>query len=213
LLRQLLADPSCSAVTVLARRALPLSAPKLTQHVVDFDRFEANRALLAVDDIYCCLGTTIKQAGSKQAFRTVDFEYPLAAARLGAELGARQYLVVTAVGANPKSRIFYSRVKGELEVALRELSFPQGLKVFRPSMLLGDRRESRPMERSAAIVMRAAAPLFTGAWMRYRAIEAGAVARAMRAAAAIAIPAQIVYEGDTLFALAQEAEQLDAPVS
>jgi uncharacterized protein YbjT (DUF2867 family) len=203
-LRLLLEDPDRGKVAVLTRRSLGLSSPKLVEHIVDFDDPKGHRGDLAADDVFCCLGTTIKKAGSEEAFRKVDHEYPLVAARRALEEGARQYLIVTAVGADPKSRIFYNRVKGEVEGALRDLPFREGVKLFHPSMLLGDRTESRPAERAAAAVMKVTGPLFAGALKRYRAIDASLVARAMVNAARHAEPGVKTYEGESLFAIAGE---------
>ena len=197
-------DPMYTAVTLLTRRALGLQADKVREEVVHFEQAESFRALVRVDDVFCCLGTTMKKAGSEEAFRKVDFDAPLAVARVAREGGAGQYLIVTAVGADPRSRVFYSRTKGEVESALRTLEFPCGLKIFRPSMLVGDRTEPRPAERMAMAVMRATRPVFVGAMARYRAIDAADVARAMLRAATqgSSSSAVEVYEGERLFALA-----------
>jgi uncharacterized protein YbjT (DUF2867 family) len=204
LLRLLREDSAYSTATLLTRRKLGFEGGKVREEVVDFEQPHTFRAFVAVDDIFCCLGTTMKKAGSEEAFRKVDFEAPLAVARAARAQGAGQYLIVTAVGADPKSRVFYSRVKGEVESALRVLEFPRGLKIFRPSMLVGDRAEPRPAERMAMAVMRATRPVFVGAMARYRAIDASDVARAMIRAATQepAATAVELYEGERLFALA-----------
>jgi uncharacterized protein YbjT (DUF2867 family) len=207
LLRLLLDDPGYGAVTVLTRRPLrpsgrsEPSAARLTEVVVDFDQPDTYRTHLGVDDVFCCLGTTIKKAGSQEAFRKVDLAYPLAIAEGALGASARQYLVVTAVGADAKSGIFYNRVKGELEDALRALPFPAGVKIFRPSMLLGERGESRPAERAGVALMSLTAPLFVGPLAPYRAIDGQDVARAMWRAARHEPAGTRVYEGATLFAL------------
>src|SRR5690606_3115147 len=95
--------------------------PKLRQTAVDHDRLAEWAGEFEAADVFCCLGTTIKKAGSQEAFRRVDHDYPLAAARLAAERGTGRFFVVTAIGADAKSRFFYNRVKGELEAALRAL--------------------------------------------------------------------------------------------
>jgi uncharacterized protein YbjT (DUF2867 family) len=201
----LLADPAYAQVTVLVRRSLGRSDAKLREVVADFEHLEAARAHFAVDDVFCCLGTTIKKAGSQAAFRRVDYDYPLAAARLAAEASAGRYLVVTAVGANAKSRIFYNRVKGELEEALRPLGerLKRGIVIVRPSILVGHREESRPGEAVGIAVMRATAFAFAGPLKRYRAIKAEDVARALVAAARADTTGVAVYEGGPLFDLAR----------
>lgn len=148
-LRLLLDDPSVARVVALARRPLSdVASAKLRVEMVDFDRLAAYGALFDVDQIFCALGTTIKQAGSQDAFRRVDLEYPLAAAKLGVEHGARHFLLVSAVGASAGSRVFYNRVKGELEDALRTLPY-RSVTIVRPSLLLGDRAEFRLGEQIA----------------------------------------------------------------
>ncbi|HSP78452.1 MAG TPA: NAD(P)H-binding protein [Myxococcaceae bacterium] len=184
LLDALLEDPLYQQVHSLGRRALPREHAKLEQRTVDFARLE-DESLPAAEDAFCCLGTTLKKAGSQEAFRAVDHDAVLAFARAARRAGARRFLVVTALGADPHSRIFYNRVKGEVEEALQGLGF-ESLVLLRPSLLLGERAESRPGERAAIVLSRALGPLlrpFGG-----RPIEARTVARAMRALAHQAPP-------------------------
>ncbi|MBU3055464.1 oxidoreductase [Pseudomonas indica] len=124
-----------------------------------------------LDTAFCCLGTTIKQAGSQEAFRAVDHDLVLAVAARALELGARHFLVISAIGANPASSVFYNRVKGEMEEALKAQGWPQ-LTIVRPSLLLGPRSEFRLGERLAAPVLR---------WLpgKWRGIGACTLARAM----------------------------------
>jgi uncharacterized protein YbjT (DUF2867 family) len=190
-------------VRALVRRPLARAAPRLEARVVDFDALAEQHEALAVDHVYCCLGTTIRKAGSEEAFRRVDHDYPLAAARAAERAGARQFLVVTAVGADAKSRIFYNRVKGELEDALGALSFREGLTIVRPSMLLGAREESRPAEAIAGVVMRATRSLFSGPLVRYRAVDADDVARALLRASREPASGVRILEGASLFAMAK----------
>ncbi|MGH7269903.1 MAG: oxidoreductase [Polyangiaceae bacterium] len=205
-LRQATADASCSSVTLLTRRPLGLGGGKIREEVVDFERPETFRAHLAADHVVCCLGTTIKQAGSQEAFRKVDFDIPVAVAREAAAAGAGSFLIVTAVGADPESRVFYSRIKGEAEAAVRELPFPRGVKILRPSILVGKRARPRTAERAVMALMRAARPLLAGKMARYRAIDADDVARAILDLARRDATAGVAaYEGESLFALARGA--------
>ena len=169
---------------VLGRRPFGREHPKLEDVVTDFDRFEENQELFAVDDIFCCLGTTIAKAGSQEAFRKVDIEYPATAARLGAENGAEQFLVVSAYGADPSSRIFYNRAKGEMEAEVRRAPL-RAVWILRPSLLIGDREETRVGERIAELLLRPISPLLLGPLRRLRPIEASTVARVMVYLAAI----------------------------
>ena len=149
-LRLLASDPAFARVVVLTRRPLArdFNAGKVEPHVVDFDRLDAYRDLFRVDQVVCALGTTIKVAGSQARFRVVDYDYPLSAARIGLEQGATHYLLVSALGADARSRVFYSRVKGELESAVLGLGY-RSVTIVRPSLLLGPRTEQRLGEQIA----------------------------------------------------------------
>ena len=166
-------------MVTLGRRATALEHPKLTQHIVDLAQPETYAHLLGPHtDVFCCLGTTIKKAGSEAAFRRVDYEYPLALARLAAQWEDAHFLLVSSLGASARSSVFYPRVKGELEEAIKALSFA-GVHIFQPSLLLGERAELRMGERIAAY---AALPLgffLLGPLRKYRPIQARVVAQAM----------------------------------
>ena len=178
LLRQLLDTPGYDRVVAPGRRPLDLTHPKLVQVTVDFASLDKVAADLRCDDAFCCLGTTIRQAGSRENFRAVDHAAVLALAWAVRRNGARRFFVVSALGANAQSRVFYNRVKGEMEEALAVLDF-KTLAVFRPSLLLGPRANPRLGERLGAAVMWLAEPLLLGRLRKYRAIEAEVVARAM----------------------------------
>jgi uncharacterized protein YbjT (DUF2867 family) len=149
-LRLLASDPAFARVVALTRRPLPreLAHGRVESHVVDFDNLGAYGSLFQVDQILCALGTTIRQARTREAFRVVDYEYPLAAARLGRERDATHFLLVSSLGADARSWIFYSRVKGELESAVLALPY-RSVTIVRPSLLLGPRPEHRPGEHLA----------------------------------------------------------------
>jgi uncharacterized protein YbjT (DUF2867 family) len=179
LLDALLEDSRYRQVHSLGRRPLPKQHPKLVQHTVDFARL-GDETLPPVDEAFCCLGTTIKKAGSQEAFRAVDHDAVLAFAKAAKQAGARSFLVVTALGADPRSRVFYNRVKGEVQEALKTVGF-ESLVILQPSLLLGERNESRPGERAAIVASRVLAPLLRP--LASRPIEAHTVARAMLALA------------------------------
>jgi uncharacterized protein YbjT (DUF2867 family) len=149
-LRLLAADAEVAEVRVLARRALPEAdrTPRVRQLLADFGDLGAHPEWFKVDWVFCALGTTMKAAGSREAFRRVDHDYPLAIARAALAQGASHFLLVSAMGANPHSPIFYNRVKGELEEALRAIGFAS-LTIARPSLLLGNRQERRAGEEIA----------------------------------------------------------------
>jgi uncharacterized protein YbjT (DUF2867 family) len=174
----LLADPAYARVVAPVRRPIGRAHPRLEAPVVDFDRLEDHAGLFAVDEVHVCLGTTIRKAGSREAFLRIDCEYPLRAGRLAAERGATRYLLVSAAGAHPRSPFFYSRAKGRLEAALLELPL-RALVLLRPSLLLGERNERRPAEALAQRVLPRLHFLLRGPLRRYHAVHARSVARAM----------------------------------
>jgi uncharacterized protein YbjT (DUF2867 family) len=195
-------DPAFDRIVVLTRR--PLS-PELVHgsvdaRVVDFDNLSAHASLFAVHQIICALGTTIRQAGTQQAFRRVDFDYPLTAARLGAERGATHFLLVSSIGANARSRVFYSRVKGELEDAVLALSY-RSVTIVRPSLLLGPRAEYRLGEQ---IAKRLGFLLPS----KYKPIGAHAVAAALVHAAKADLPGRRIVESPEIRAMARSEADL-----
>jgi uncharacterized protein YbjT (DUF2867 family) len=177
-LELLLEDERYERVRALVRRPLAVRHRRLDSQVVDFDRLAEHPELLAVDDVFCCLGTTMAQAGSESAFRHVDYDYPVQAAEISSGQGADQFLMVSALGADPQSRIFYSRVKGEAEAVIKRLPF-RAVWILRPSLLLGDRAELRIGERLASALSRPLTPLMVGSLRRYRPVAARDVALAM----------------------------------
>ncbi len=202
----LLLHPAYEKVVVFVRRPLDLEHPKLVQHVVNFDHPEAFRHLVKGDDLFCCLGTTMAKAGSKEAFYKVDFTYAFEAAQMGSINGVGQYLLVSSVGADPKSMFFYSKVKGELEEAVRQMNF-WALHIFQPSVLLGERNENRFGEQMAGKIGSIFDRLTGGLLTKYRPIEADVVAKAMVSAAQGLKPGVHVYPSHWLQGLAAEIDQ------
>ena len=182
LLTLLLASPRYNKVIVLGRRPVPVEHPKLVQIITELDQLEAVRLRLIATDVYCCLGTTLKQAGSKRAFYKVDYLYVVQLAALMAGNFAAQFMVVSSMGTDADSRIYYSRVKGEMEAAVRQLPF-RTIHIFRPSLLLGERPQPRLAERASAVVLGLLRPLLRGPLLKYRAVPGAAVAAAMLHAA------------------------------
>lgn len=175
---KLLVRKEISSVVVPVRKPLALVHSKLSQHVIDFEAMADHASIFAVDVLVCCLGTTIKKAGSQEAFRKVDYDYALTAAALAKRAGAKALILMSAIGASARSAVFYSRVKGELEDAVRALEF-SCLAIYHPSLLLGQRQEHRTAESLGMAVMPAANQLLIGPLRKYRAIEAERVAQAM----------------------------------
>jgi uncharacterized protein YbjT (DUF2867 family) len=193
-LKRLLDSLAYARITVWARRALAAAHPRLSVEIVDFARLEERR--VQAEDVFCCLGTTIKQAGSQDAFRRVDHDYPVALARAAAKGGAKRLLVVSALGASPRSGVFYNRVKGEMEDAVRAAGVAK-TSIFRPSLLSGPRAEERLGERIGLAVGNVLGPLLG----KYRPIHADLVAAAMLKVAEQDLPGR-VYESAELRALA-----------
>ncbi|GAB2546485.1 NAD-dependent epimerase/dehydratase family protein [Rufibacter soli] len=181
-LHLLLNSQRYNRVISIGRSTLPIRHPKLQQLVVDFNNLEKNRHSLMADDVYCCLGTTIKKAGSKDKFYQVDYTYVVKLAKLTASHFASQFLVVSSLGADAHSRIFYNRVKGEMEEAVKALPFTS-VHIFQPSLLLGERQEFRLGEKFATSLMKGVGFIFNGPLRKYKGIPAKAVAKAMLEAA------------------------------
>ena len=192
-------------VVALTRRPLALRHPRLAESVVDFENLEEADPFPAAD-VFCALGTTIRQAGSQAAFRRVDFDYSKMIAERSVAAGAGQFLLVSSVGADVKSRNFYLRVKGELEQAVCALPF-EAIHIFRPGVLMGERPQRRAGEAVGIAVARAAQFALVGAWRRYRPIGAEAVAKAMAAAAKEGRAGRHVYHFDEIRELAGENGQ------
>lgn len=196
LLRHLLAAEAWDRVVSVGRRRLDFAHPKLEQQIADFDHLSAID-FPPSDDAFCCLGTTIKKAGSDEAFRRVDFDYVVDFARYAHRHGATQFLVVSALGADADSRIFYNRLKGEMEEAVAQVGF-EAVQIVRPALLLGERSSPRPKERVAELLTKPFTPLLVGGLRKYRPIEGEAVARALIAAAQQRRPGVHIFESDEL---------------
>lgn len=177
LVKQLCACDEYVSVTVIVRQKINFTHDKLIVKVRDFNRLEEKDIDFA-HEVYCCLGTTIKKAGSREAFEKVDFSYPLHIASLAKKKGIPHFIVITAMGAKAKSFVYYNRVKGMLERDLIALDLPQ-LSIVRPSLLTGPRKEFRLGERLGALVLTVIRPVLIGPLKRFSAIEAQQVAQAM----------------------------------
>ena len=192
LTQKLLASQYYNKVTIIVRKELTIEHQKLEQLVMDFDKIDTSKII--ADDIFCCLGTTMKQAGSKEAFYNVDFTYPLNFAKAGLANGTKQFLIITAMGADEKSWIYYNRVKGEIEKALSDLRYPT-LIILRPSMLAGEREHPRMGEKIGKVVMDFFAPLIPD---NYKVIAGEKVAQAMLELAQKGIKNKDIYESGSL---------------
>ncbi len=170
----LLAHRQCKQLTIIVRKRIEVSHPKLQQVVCDYTSFKPNM-IPNCDRVFCCLGTTIKVAGSQEVFEAVDRHYPVAIAKAAFERGAKAYNIITAISSSPNSKVFYSRVKGDCEQDLQNIGF-QSVLILRPSMLLGPRTEKRFAEHIGQILMDKLSFLIPG---RYKAVRAEWVAEVM----------------------------------
>jgi uncharacterized protein YbjT (DUF2867 family) len=176
LLRQLLGDPRFSKVRSLGRKSTDTAHPKLEERVIDFEAPTTWAPAVAGEVAFSCLGTTLKQAGSESAQRKVEYDYQLAFAKAAAANGTGTYVLVSAASADPSSRRFYSRVKGELDRDVQQLGFPR-VRIFRPSLLGGERANPRTGEKIGSAVLGAVNAV--GLFRQYREISGSVVAKAM----------------------------------
>jgi uncharacterized protein YbjT (DUF2867 family) len=201
-LKRLLADETYGRVIALVRRPLSFSHPRLERRLTDFDAMSGLPEDVEGADVICCLGTTIRAAGSEAAFRRVDFEYVLSLARFSSRSGAAQFAFLSSMGADRRSPVLYTRVKGEVEEAVRGVKLP-AVQVFRPSFLLGERVESRPAERVAIGVFRSVSFALRGPFRKYRPIAAATVAEAIVRVVKDAPPGVNIYESDAIERIAR----------
>ena len=162
----------------LTRRAIPNLPPNITEMIIDFDAFEKNGSLPSCNNVFICLGTTIKTAGSKENFRKVDIDYCLSIARKAKESGAETLSLISSIGANSSSKNFYLRTKGELEESIQSLGFST-VNIFRPSFLVGERSEKRLAEKIAINLAKIMDLFLIGRASKYRSVKAEYLAKTM----------------------------------
>ena len=177
LVKQILENPDYSKVVLLLRKPLNISHSKLIQEVIDFEKLDASK--IVGDDLFCAMGTTLAKAGSKEAQYKIDCTYPYEVGKIAKANGVKQYILVSSVGANFNSSNFYLRTKGDLEKKIELLDF-QSFVSIRPSMLLGDREESRLGEKIGTVLSNILSPLLFGSLRKYHGVEASDVAKAMQ---------------------------------
>lgn len=199
LVQELLQNEYFSKVRILVRRPLTINHPKADIQVVNFNDEKDIAAKIDIGDvIFCCIGTTRKKVkGNKTEYRKVDYDIPIITARLGIQHGFNQFLIVSAIGANPIAANFYLQLKGCIEEDVTALPF-ESIHIFRPSILLGKREEFRLGENIGKEVMKAISFVFVGAWRKYKPIPAADVAKAMVAAANREIAGVHMYEYDEM---------------
>lgn len=178
LLEKLLANDNYSEVLSISRKNIALKHVKLQQLIIDFDNLSNYAGQISGDEVFCCLGSTIKKTPDLSIYRKIDYQYPLDIARIAFANGAKHYHLVSAMGADVDSRLFYSRTKGEVERDLQQIPF-QSIHIYRPSLLDGERKEERRTENSMIRLMRVINPVLIGPLKKYRSIKIEQVATAM----------------------------------
>ena len=196
-------NPNYSTVKVFVRRSLNTSNPKLEEHLVNFDKIDNWKSRITGDDLFSAMGTTIRKAGSKEAQYKIDVTYQYEFAKAAFEYGVNNYFLVSSSGANAKSKLFYMRIKGELEEKVKLLPFNK-IRIFRPSLLIGERGEKRFGEKAAERLLKIVVPLFPFL-KNQRPIEGEKVARAMIVSANEDIKERIkIFEPLEIFRLAEK---------
>ena len=176
LIKLLIENPDYSEIISFVRRSGGIISPRLTEHIIDFDKPETWKGLVKGNVLFSSLGTTIAQAKTKDAQYKVDFTYQFNVAKIAAENGVTKYVLISSAGANPESKVFYVKMKGELEKAIQSLPFDI-ISVIKPGLLAGDRIENRPVEEIGYTLLNGLNKL--GLFKRYKPIQASIVAKAM----------------------------------
>lgn len=197
LLNLLLDSNDYLKVITFVKRDTGIKHKKLTQHIIDFDKPETYKELVVGDDFFCTIGTTIKKAGSKEAFRKVDFEYPRLFAAFALQNKVKQFLIISSLGADTNSGNFYLKTKGEIQDFLKECNF-ESVSVLQPSLLLGERKEFRLGEKIGAFFMKTLSFLFLGNLKKYKPIEGKTVAKAMLVIGQTNNSGFKIYESDVI---------------
>lgn len=203
LLELLLESNEYEKVITFVKRDSGIQHPKLKQHIIDFDKPETFRKLVIGDDFFCTIGTTIKNAGSQEAFRKVDFEYPKEFADKALQNNVKQFLIISSLGADANSGNFYLKTKGEIQDFLKECIF-ESITVLQPSLLLGNRKEFRLGEKIGSFFMKLFSFLFIGSIKKYKPIQAEDVAKAMFSMAQKNHKGFHILESDTIQKIANK---------
>ncbi|MCC9018083.1 NAD(P)H-binding protein [Flavobacterium lipolyticum] len=178
ILDNLLNNNNYEQVIIVVRKDLNIQHPKLKTLIGDFNSLSKVVKDIQADEVFIALGTTQKKTPDKKLYYQIDHDYPILATKLAKENGAKAVFLVSALGANAKSSIFYTKLKGETEEGIISLNLEHTC-IFRPSMILGDRKESRPMEKVFIGIFKWINPIFMGSLSKYKGIEAEDIAKAM----------------------------------
>jgi len=195
-LNQLLVDNFYNEVEVWVRKSTGIKNEKLIERIVDFSQIE-NMTASGIDHIYCCIGTTIKKAGSQEAFRKVDYDYVVELGRFAEKHSVSKIIVISSIGAKIDSSNFYLRTKGEMEEDLNQLQIP-AIYILQPSFIMGERNEFRFGEKIGQYIIKALGFFLTGKKRKYRGIKAITIAKAMISLAKTGEIKKLIFESDTI---------------
>ena len=202
LLQLTLTNEAINSIHLVNRRILEIQHPKLEQHIVDFSDLKNLNCSVPIDTVFCSLGTTIKNAGSKEKFKAVDYDYVVNLAKWAESNGVGKFIVVSAMGADSRSTIFYSKIKGEMQEVLSTLHIPS-ISILQPSLLMGNRQEFRLGEQIGISIMNILNVLFVGPFKKYKAIHAITVATAMLNLSKMKALGITISSNDKLFEIAK----------
>jgi uncharacterized protein YbjT (DUF2867 family) len=197
LLNILLQQPEYSEVLVLVRKELPIQHKKLVQLIINFDELDKHAAAITGHALFSCLGTTKSQTPDEKLYRKIDHDYPLQLAQLAMQNGVNQFHVVTSIGADKNSSMFYTKLKGELEDDIKKLGL-ETLHIYQPSMLIGDRERSRFLEKIIGGIFKVIDPLLVGGLKKYRSIKGITVANAMFKKSLESATGTFIYTSDKI---------------
>ena len=178
LLAQLLKDDRYSEVALISRKSSGVQHPKVTEHIVNLFNLDQHNELFKADHIFCCIGTTKKKTPDKSQYRLIDFGIPVSAAQLAKKNGVQSFAVISSIGADASSSIFYSKTKGEMENGVLSVGIPNTI-IVRPSFISGERKERRALEKIGLVLFKALQFILVGPFRKYRAIEAKNIASCM----------------------------------
>lgn len=195
-LKQLLKDENYSSVKLFTRRSLGENNVKIEEFVGDLFNIESFRKDFVADEVYICIGTTKKKTPDRAEYRKIDIGIPVSAAKLARENGIQRFVVISAIGADAKSKIPYNKIKGEMEVGVQSVGIPRTY-IIRPSLILGKRNEYRVGEKLGVFIFKLLNPLFVGKLKKYRGVEASAIAGKMIELCNSDIPS-VVIESDEI---------------
>lgn len=191
LLQKLLKDPRYEKIIIFSRKKVGVKNSKIEEHLVDLLRLEEQKERFKANEVFCCIGTTQKKTPDEKTYRSIDYGIPVMAAKMAKQNGIAKFLVISALGANERSKLFYNKTKGEMERDVLAEEIPETY-IFQPALIAGDREEKRLFEKISKEVMKVIDPLLTGRLKKYRSIHPGIIAEAMLKVANNGYPEKVI---------------------